>query len=130
MARTANKDQPQKTVTLPIEEAIHPVIGLQNTILYEQSGVKYAGQPLANVFPFASSSTDLVTGVTVPTYRVTGSGMWDLDSNKTLMLVKSHTSIYLYSFVSGVAPALITTLTCDAANSEVYLETVYGSTIS
>ena len=128
MARTANKDQPQKTVTLPIEEAIHPVIGLQNTILYEQSGVKYAGQPLVNVFPFASSSTDLVTGVTVPTYRVTGSGMWDLDSNKTLMLVKSHTSIYLYSFVSGVAPALITTLTCDAANSEVYLETVYGST--
>ena len=128
MARTANKDQPQKTITIPIEEALHPVSGLQNTILYEQSGVKYAGQPLINVFPFSSSSTDLVTGVTIPTYRVTGSGMWDLDSNKTLMLVKSHTSIYLYSFVSGVAPALISTITCSAGNSEVYLETVYGAT--
>lgn len=128
MARTTNKDQPQKTITVPIEEAVHPVSGLQNTIIYEQSGVKYAGKPLINVFPFPSSATDLVTGVTVPTYRVTGSGMWDLDSNKTLMLVKSHTSIYLYEFSSGVAPSLITTLTCSASNSEVYLETVYGST--
>jgi len=128
MARTTNKDQPQKTITVPIEEAVHPVSGLQNTIIYEQSGVKYAGQPLINVFPFSSSVTDLVTSVTIPTYRVTGSGMWDLDSNKTLMLVKSHTSIYLYEFSSGVAPSLITTLTCSASNSEVYLETLYGST--
>ena len=130
MARTANKDAPQRVETLSLEEFVDPVNGLTNTTIFELAGVKYTGQPLINQFLNSTSVTDLVTGTTVYPYnrRITGSGIWDLDSNHTLMVIKSHIYIYIYSYTTGVAPTLITTLTCDAANSEVYLETVYGST--
>lgn len=130
MARTANKDAPQRVETLSLEEFVDPVNGLTNTTIFELAGVKYTGQPLVNQFLNSTSVTDLVTGTTVYPYnrRITGSGIWDLDSNHTLMVIKSHIYIYIYSYTTGVAPTLITTLTCDAANSEVYLETVYGST--
>jgi len=129
MARTTNKDQPQKTITVPIETVVDPVNGLYNTIIYEETGRKYAGQPLVSSFPLTNFEANFTTA-TPNTYRTTGAGMWTLDSNKTVMVVKSGTMIYIYEYSTtlNTSPTLVSSFSCLTANKEIYLETIYGST--
>lgn len=124
MARTVT--EAQKSVTLPIQDLVRPNNGLFETIFTQKNGDYYVGQKLVNQFPTSTAATDLSFAHTLSvTNRVTGSYMFDLDSNKTVMIVKVDTSIVLYEYSPGIAPALIATLTCASGNSEVYLEAIF-----
>lgn len=123
MARSVT--EAQKSITLPIQDLVRPTNGMYNTIITQKNGDYYVGQTITNQLSSSSAIIDMTVPISLSTQRITGSYMFDLDSNKTVMVVKVHTSIYLYEYSSGIAPALIATLSCASGNSEVYLEAIF-----
>lgn len=102
--------------------------GIQNSVFTVRDKELYVGQNLTNRLPYSSAYVDLQFPVSISTQRISGANIYTLDSSNTVMILKVGTTIYLYSFSSGVAPTLISTITVSASNREVYLEAIFGST--
>lgn len=123
MTRTTT--EPQKTITIPLTKLVPKVAGLSNTIFTQNKDTLYAGQYLVNQYPTTTAEIDLTVPVAVTTQRITGSYIFDLDSDKTIMITKVGTTISLYEYNSTTAPTAITTLTTASNNAEVYLEAIF-----
>lgn len=115
MTRTTT--EPQKTITIPLTKLVPKVAGLSNTIFTQNKDTLYAGQYLVNQYPTTTAEIDLTVPVAVTTQRITGSYIFDLDSDKTIMITKVGTTISLYEYNSTTAPTAITTLTTASKNS-------------
>lgn len=128
----ANAGRPRstnvKTEVHELKDVVKKVGGLVNTVFTQKDGILYTGQYLVNQLPTATSQTDFVTSVTLSTYRITGSYLFDLDSSKTVMIVKEGRNISLFQYNSGASPTLISTLTASVNNAEVYLEAIFSAT--
>ncbi len=127
MARPRSTDT-VKVEVKPLTEVVNKVGGLYNTVFTQNKDTVYAGQYLVNQYPTSTSATDLTIPVSISTNRITGSYLFDLDSNKTVMILKEDDTIHLYEYSSGIAPTLISTITTLSSNSEVYLEAIFCST--
>jgi hypothetical protein len=126
MARTVT--EAQKTVSLPIKDLVRPYNGLYDTVFTQRNGDYYVGEKIINGLPTSTALTDLTFPITLVANRITGSYIFDVDASKTIAIVKVGTSISLYEYSSGVAPAAIATLSCSSGNSEVYLEAIFCAT--
>lgn len=99
--------------------------GIKNTLFVNENNKIYIGDTLSVGIPYDDAIDDLkITGLTID--RNSGSFLFELDSNKSVCIIKDGGNINLYEVNSGSAMTFITVLT--TLNTEVYLEALFGLT--
>lgn len=135
MARTITEAQKTEQITAKdfssfAYESTYP--GINNTVFTIRDDKAYIGKSLINGVPYTNAITDLFIessiGFPVNSKRVSGVYMFELDSSKSVMIVKLESTIYLYEHVSGGVPTAITSFSTSSNNREIYLEAIFCST--
>lgn len=101
--------------------------GIRDTIVTVKENKLYVGAPLYNSTLYSGSIGEFSVPFST-SYRNTGYFVFELDSNKSIIIQKQNTTISFFEFVSGGTPTSISTVSTLAANAEVYLEAIFCST--
>jgi len=106
--------------------------GISNTAYTIRDEVFYLGKTIFNGYPYVSALSEFLFNSTVPfpvaSKRVSGCYMFELDSNKSIAIVKLEDKIYFFEHVPGSNPTTISDVTISSSNREVYLEAIFCST--
>jgi len=106
--------------------------GISNTAYTIRDEVFYLGKTIFNGYPYVSALSEFLFNSTVSfpvaSKRVSGCYMFELDSNKSIAIVKLEDKIYFFEHVPGSNPTTISDVTISSSNREVYLEAIFCST--